>query len=162
MIITREIGIDMGHRVEAHGSKCRNLHGHRYRIEASISGKLVESGEEAGMVMDFGFLKEEMMLTIDTLCDHGMMLNVTDNIAIRAMGPQWQTVYKSVEKFGYFSTSCDTFGKLMLVPFTPTAENIAKLWFNWLDTAVRQRTQGRAAMVSIKVWETPNCSVVYP
>ena len=33
-IVRRQIGIDAGHRVMTHGSKCRNMHGHRYTIEA--------------------------------------------------------------------------------------------------------------------------------
>ena len=60
-LITREIGIDMAHRVTHHGSKCKNIHGHRYTIHAMVKGPLFESGEQQGMVLDFGFLKEEMM-----------------------------------------------------------------------------------------------------
>jgi len=47
--ISRLIEIDAAHRVMTHGSKCRGLHGHRYKIEAvcgSKSGDLVKKGEE--------------------------------------------------------------------------------------------------------------------
>src|SRR4051812_45172843 len=78
--IAREIGIDMGHRVTFHGSKCRNLHGHRYTIQATCRGPLFVEGEQQGMVLDFGFLKEIMMKEIDEPCDHGMALWVDDPI----------------------------------------------------------------------------------
>src|SRR4051812_9687285 len=77
---TREIGIDMGHRVTNHGSKCRNVHGHRYTIEATITGDLIPDGASEGMVMDFSFLKEEMMREIDEYCDHALCLWVKDPI----------------------------------------------------------------------------------
>ncbi|RZM10640.1 MAG: 6-carboxytetrahydropterin synthase, partial [Sphingomonas sp.] len=59
-----------------HGSKCHNLHGHRYRIEAWCRGPLFAAGEQTGMVLDFGFLKDEMMRTIDARFDHAFMLCV--------------------------------------------------------------------------------------
>ena len=39
--LTRRIGIDMGHRVPDHGSKCRNPHGHRYEILATCEGPVI-------------------------------------------------------------------------------------------------------------------------
>ena len=55
-LISREISIDAGHRVTEHTSKCRNLHGHRYTIQAWCSGPLFSEGEQGGMVLDFGFI----------------------------------------------------------------------------------------------------------
>ena len=61
--VARQIGIDAGHRIQTHGSKCRHLHGHRYLIEAVCeAGHLHQGGEQTDMVLDFGFLKEEMMV----------------------------------------------------------------------------------------------------
>ncbi len=53
--VTRRISIDAAHRVSTHGSKCRNLHGHRYMIEATCvarAGLLHEDGEQTDMVAD--------------------------------------------------------------------------------------------------------------
>ena len=36
--IRRYVETDTGHRVPNHKSKCRHLHGHRYRFEAEIEG----------------------------------------------------------------------------------------------------------------------------
>lgn len=82
--ISREIGIDVGHRVPDHGSKCRNPHGHRYRVIANCSGNVVnQSGhEENGMVIDFGNIKTYMMDIIDAVFDHGFVVYKGDNAMV--------------------------------------------------------------------------------
>lgn len=159
--ITREIGIDMAHRVEAHGSKCKHLHGHRYTVHATVSGPIVKAGEEKGMVMDFGFLKEAMMDTIDAVCDHATTLSITDPIAIRSLGPQYRNAAEAVKRNGWTLRETDDFGKLVLIDRTPTAENLAEVWFYWVSKAVFTKTKNRVQLLEIKVWETPNCFVVY-
>jgi 6-pyruvoyltetrahydropterin/6-carboxytetrahydropterin synthase len=158
--ITREIGIDMGHRVTLHGSKCRNLHGHRYTVHVTLVGPLATYGEESGMVMDFGFLKEQMMEYIDKPCDHGTTLWVDDVQLAHALGPSWHMVRDTVRDLGFCLTEWE-WGKLYVVPFTPTAENLARHWFDRLVVPVDMESQGRARIHSVKVWETPNCSAEY-
>ena len=41
--IRRYVETDTGHRVPNHKSKCRHMHGHRYRFEAEIEGDTVQS-----------------------------------------------------------------------------------------------------------------------
>lgn len=162
-LAVREIGIDMGHRVALHGSKCRNLHGHRYTIQAFVGGPIVEEGEETGMVQDFGFLKACMMDTIDANFDHRLCLGWNDYLikewfnekAIDRMGLQlfeerWDLARGALEGIS-----------LVVIKDTPTAEMLAKLWFEMVDRQVRAKTDERAHLVKIKVWETPNCHVVY-
>lgn len=178
-LITREISIDAGHRVTYHGSKCRNVHGHRYRIEAMVKGPLYEHGEQKGMVLDFGFLKEEMMLEIDEPCDHGMIFWRDDELLARMFEPRlddvgalhggtlslnewWTHVDQILALNGFYAGHGRGEQKLYIVPFVPTAENLARHWFVRLDAAVGTRTRGQATMHSVRVWETPNCSAVYP
>lgn len=139
--ITREIGIDAGHRVPDHGSKCRNLHGHRYTIQATCIGDLIDNGEQTGMVLDFGFLKDEMMKEIDAECDHATILYRGDSLLQDHM---------------------DAFGKLVLVDFIPTAENLAKYWFEKLQLPVLIRSKYKAILKRVRVYETPNCWADYP
>jgi 6-pyruvoyltetrahydropterin/6-carboxytetrahydropterin synthase len=166
--ITREIGIDMGHRVTYHGSKCRNLHGHRYTIQATCKGPLYVSGEQEGMVLDFGFLKEEMMREIDAPCDHGTTLWLQDSLATLftegADIRDWADICGLVAEEGYFLDNkgiVSNVGKLYLVPFVPTAENLAKHWFERLAPRVQVRSQGQARLLGIDVYETPNCKASY-
>lgn len=160
-LITREIGIDAGHRVTYHGSKCRNLHGHRYVIQATCRGPLFSEGEQQGMVLDFGFLKDEMMQEIDIPCDHGMILWVEDPLMYEFVyTEQLETIHNQIDRLGY-SEGLSKVGKLYLVPFVPTAENLAKHWFERLSPRVEKRTDGKAQLVNVKVFETPNCSAEY-
>ncbi len=161
-LISREIGIDMGHRVTFHGSKCRNLHGHRYTIQAICEGPLFTEGEQQGMVLDFGFLKELMMEHIDGPCDHGMCLwyqdPVLDNMLLDTMQQMELRTRDNDKPWELMGPA----GKLYVVPFVPTAENLARHWFYRLAPAVKERSDGQADLVAVKVWETPNCSAVFP
>ena len=161
--ITREIGIDAGHRVTYHGSKCRNPHGHRYTIHATCEGELAIAGEEMGMVMDFGFLKEEMMNEIDAPCDHGFICWNQDFQVLEMFGASKAALSGEdvLKQQGYLSLRPNDM-KLYVVPFVPTAENLAKHWFERLAPRVDARTEGRASLLKVLVWETPNCSAEYP
>jgi 6-pyruvoyltetrahydropterin/6-carboxytetrahydropterin synthase len=165
--ITREIGIDAGHRVTLHGSKCRNLHGHRYTVQATCRGTLRVGGHQDGMVLDFGFLKEEMMREIDAPCDHGLILWVEDPLA-KLWVPSREDL-SGLHADGYLSLPglpsgriSDWPGKLYLLPYTPTAENLAQHWFTRLAPRVRERSDDAANLVRVRVYETPNCWADYP
>ncbi len=161
--ITRKIEIDAGHRVPHHGSKCKNLHGHRYVIEATCVGPLIEEGEQQGMVLDFGFLKEEMVEHIDEPCDHGTILWIEDQFArswLRA--DQLDAAREDVGAYGYSSWPNGRLGKLYLIDSVPTAENLAAHWYTRLLGAVHKRSEGKATLVNVRVWETPNCYADFP
>ena len=59
MQITTRLEFDAGHRIPSHKSQCRNLHGHRYAIEITLSGDVIHSEgvSDDGMVMDFSDVK---------------------------------------------------------------------------------------------------------
>jgi 6-pyruvoyltetrahydropterin/6-carboxytetrahydropterin synthase len=139
--ITRKIEIDAAHRVPDHTSKCQNLHGHRYVIEATCTGDLVDSGPESGMVMDFGFLKDALIMCVDKFYDHAMIAWEGDPLlkGIKAVS-----------------------GKIMILPVIPTAENLAKIWFEAVEIQIRLHGGGGAVLESITVHETPNCWATYP
>ena len=161
--ITRRIEIDAGHRIPNHESKCFNIHGHRYVVEATCEAVegLIEEGSEQGMVLDFGFLKEEMVEVIDKNCDHVLMLYYRDILMYNLLAPSVAaTALETVVACGYARYDCP-YGKIYLMKVIPTAENLAELWFNLLQRKIAQRSGGRAKLASLKVWETPNCSAVY-
>ena len=66
----------MGHRVLNHRSVCKGLHGHRYKAEICVEGKLVlESGaSEEGMVIDFADIKKVALKFIQEELDHAFMV----------------------------------------------------------------------------------------
>lgn len=159
-LITREIGIDMGHRVTQHEGKCKNLHGHRYTIHVTLEGSVASRGAQDGMVLDFGFLKELMMDLIDMPCDHGTCLWVDDPELAHALGPGYGAVRKQVMADGYAITAWN-WGKLYVLDRVPTAENLAYHWYRKLAEPVVNKSNGRARIKSVKIWETPNCSAEY-
>lgn len=182
--ITREISVDAAHRVTYHESKCKNIHGHRYKIHATCVGQLFEEGAQEGMVMDFAFLKSVMMDEIDEPCDHGLILWDKDEMvdllvpALRREEPFHvpeicldpvpgrKILDMIIQEYGYAelpsSVLWPSCGKMYIVPFVPTAENLAKHWFERLAPKVSASTDGRGHLQSVKVWETPNCSAQFP
>jgi len=130
---TRRLEFDAAHRITRHGSKCRNLHGHRYVVELTARATELDG---LGMVIDFGVLKAVVGAWIDEALDHGAILNQADDDLIaltRANG--W---------------------KLYVVPFEPTAENLAHLI---RDEAARLLADADylVEVVHVRVYETPNC-----
>ncbi|VBB69341.1 6-carboxytetrahydropterin synthase @ Queuosine biosynthesis QueD, PTPS-I [invertebrate metagenome] len=171
--ITRRIEIDAGHRVMTHGSKCRHLHGHRYTVEATctaIGDRLHESGEQTDMVLDFGFLKEEMLNIIGASCDHGFIVALADIELLTMLAPLdrlaakiWhRTLLTTVQEEGFCAISTGRLStRLYIVPFQPTAERLARHWFERLAPAVNQRSEGLSVLSSILVWETPQSQASY-
>ncbi len=171
-IIMRRIAIDAGHRIMTHGSKCRHLHGHRYTIEASCRGigdTLHQDGEQTDMVLDFGFLDEEMKRAIDAPCDHGFISSSDDTEVLELFVPagipfeEWLADIRSqVESNGYAATEQTRLqSKLYVIKAQPTAECLAEHWFSRLKEPVHNRSDGLAALHKVRVWETPNCWAEY-
>lgn len=166
--ISREIGIDAGHRVPTHGSKCQNLHGHRYKIVAVCESTVLhESGEQKDMTLDFGFLKDVMVAEIDEPCDHGLILWWSDPLLETLFNDEdvYNSACDAVRRFGFNQPPSDHLvggvGKLYIIPKIPTAEVLAKHWFYRLKPRVSARSDGLATLVQVKVHETPNCWAMY-
>lgn len=161
----RHIEIDAAHRVPEHGSKCMQLHGHRYKVEAHVAGVLAESGPETGMTMDFGFIKDGLIRFVHDPCDHGLILRYNDEL-LKTLAPE---LYHDAED--YFQRGgkqiADTQHwhkglRLYLIGRAPTAEVLAAHWYDNMEKFVTDRTNNRATLAKIKVWETPNCWASYP
>jgi len=168
--ITRKIEIDAGHRVQTHGSKCRNIHGHRYTVEAVCKGFLYLEGEQTDMVVDFGFLKTCMMDIIDVGCDHGFILSIQDQqlcpVFIHDFGRHVSAIQKACDEKGYWNSQesdVETLQgtKIYVVQGIPTAEVLAQHWYQRLKEEV-QKKFGKDILHQVRVYETPNSCAVYP
>ena len=53
MLITKEFTFDAAHKLDWHQGKCKNLHGHTYKLQVTVVGELNKNG----IVIDFGDLK---------------------------------------------------------------------------------------------------------
>ncbi|MHA1829438.1 MAG: 6-pyruvoyl trahydropterin synthase family protein [Candidatus Heimdallarchaeaceae archaeon] len=143
MKIVKEIQWDMGHRITNHDSVCRNLHGHRYKAEICVEGKLVNTkgSSREGMVIDFGDVKKIAMKHIHDVLDHGFMVWKKDKLLVN--------FFKKNEGL-----------KHIIVPFVPTSENIAAWIFLTLDKHLKDRFKTDLKLYSIKLWETPTSSAL--
>ena len=134
---TRRIQFCAGHRVRNHESKCRNLHGHNY--VAMFTAAAVEGGDaldSLGRVIDFSVLKEKIGGWIDDNWDHGFVLWDEDTealAAVRAIPGQ----------------------KIALMPYNPTAENMALFLLLEVCPVVLAGTS--VEVTHVRVWETENC-----
>lgn len=139
MDVTRRIEFDAGHRIPSHKSKCRNLHGHRYVLEATVSGPLViePARSDEGMVADFGDLKTLMMEEIHENWDHAFLAWSEDPVAHAAM-------------------ATDLSLHFVWLNFVPTAENLAAQAFSVLNARIEHDWTG-VKLKSVRLYETPNC-----
>jgi 6-pyruvoyltetrahydropterin/6-carboxytetrahydropterin synthase len=67
--VTKSFSFDSAHQLPWHGGKCRNLHGHTYRMDVSITGPLNESG----IVIDFDDISEVVKRNIIARFDHQLL-----------------------------------------------------------------------------------------
>ncbi len=191
-VVHREIGIDCGHRVPDHTSKCRSPHGHRYRIIATCSGDILEKpGEhEHGMVIDFGHIKTFMMDVLDAIFDHAFVVAEHDAVMMAMFFPgedaadvvsrydasiheqltaYWSAlrqgdVLKAIEVPRTLVSQQDPDGmKVVPVPYTPTAENMAQHMFELMRGVMhRYYRMDQIKLMNIRLYETPNGWVDVP
>jgi 6-pyruvoyltetrahydropterin/6-carboxytetrahydropterin synthase len=137
--IRRYVETDTGHRVPNHKSKCRHLHGHRYRFEAEIEGNVVsvEGVSDEGMLMDFSDVSHILTEKIHDVVDHAFVVFEGDKQAIAAlkmMNDDHRTV---------------------IVDFIPTAENLAKWAFEQVEPHIQSVYGNKLRLVAMHVRETP-------
>jgi len=145
-LISKEIEFDLGHRVSTHGSKCRNPHGHRYKVRVTCKGQIIDDPNRAdhGMLIDFGNLKNIMNWRIHDVLDHGFAIWQDDKVLLSVM-----------EQASY-----DNEWNLIIFPLIPTAENIAR--WSWMQIArdIEVEFGNDLELYEVAVWETPT-SVAY-
>jgi 6-pyruvoyltetrahydropterin/6-carboxytetrahydropterin synthase len=171
--IEKWIETDTAHRVPKHESKCKNIHGHRYRFTAELVGDLYTDGPQSGMVMDFSFVKELMVENIDHMIDHAIIISTQDQKFFHMAYDEKLTTKKSdilVDWVNEVELACDhngfwaghtTFGKTYIIADFPTAENLARHFFRILEYKVTEMTSGRATLSAMIVDETPTSRATY-
>ena len=137
--IRRWVETDTGHRVPNHKSKCRHLHGHRYRWEAELEGEVViERGvSDEGMLMDFSDVSRILEENIHDVVDHAFVVYEGDEEARRVL------------------SGLSAEHRTVVVPFIPTAENLAKWAFEQIEPHIQTIYGNRLRLVAMHVRETP-------
>jgi len=73
MKIAKEYKWEMGHRLTFHTGKCKNLHGHSYKMRIEITGGI----DKNGMILDYFVLDNIVNPIIDNL-DHSVIVYKND------------------------------------------------------------------------------------
>ena len=125
-IVKTEDSFDSAHFLARYNGKCRNIHGHRWRVVIEIAGENLDDG----MVVDFTDIKAALKALTDNL-DHSLVME------------------KDTLKLQTYECLVDEGFRIMIMDFRPTAENFAKYFF---DEIKNKGFNIRAA----EVYETPN------
>lgn len=132
--VTKTVKFDAAHVLTNHQGLCKNLHGHTYRVDISVSQR---EGEDSDMVIDFKDLKSIAEAVICDRFDHAFIYNTTS--------PGECEIATVVEKNSMRTAA---------IPFRSTAENLAKYFFELLIARIPN-------IASVKVWETAMSSAEY-
>lgn len=66
VLVSKEFTFDAAHHLHEYEGKCKNLHGHTYKVVFGVSGFL----DERGLAIDFGDIKEIWKNEIEIYLDH--------------------------------------------------------------------------------------------
>ena len=132
--VTKTVKSDAAHVLTNHQGLCKNLHGHTYRVDVSVSQA---ADDDRDMVIDFKDLKGIANEVVCDRFDHAFIYN-TESVGEREIAAV-------VEKNGM---------RTVAIPFRSTAENLAKLFFGDLKARI-------PGLVAVKVWETADSCAEY-
>lgn len=139
MQITTRLEFDAGHRIPSHKSQCRNLHGHRYAIEITLSGDIIrqEGSSDDGMVMDFSDVKTIARASVVDVWDHAFIVYRGDTAVLNFL---------------------DTLPghKTVVMDSIPTAENMAAEAFRLLKSRYQDVYGNHLRLERVRLYETPN------
>ena len=128
--VTKRIDFCYGHRLLDYDGICKHPHGHNAVAEIEVrTGEL----DSRNMVCDFSDIKRVVKNWIDKEFDHKMLLRKDD--------PLVEVLRRHGEP-------------LFLMDVNPTAENIAKLIYDYA-------AQRQIPVVEVSLWETPRCYATY-
>jgi 6-pyruvoyltetrahydropterin/6-carboxytetrahydropterin synthase len=135
--VVKKFTIEMAHALDGYDGPCRNIHGHTYHLKVTVSGKPCDDQQNSklGMVIDFGNLKKIVQENIIAVYDHALVLNERS-----AMIQE--------------TTLTDHFGKLIIVPWQPTCENLVVDFRNRIHPHLPEEIQ----LESLILDETPTSS----
>lgn len=75
--ITKQFNFETGHALYGYDGKCRNVHGHSYKLDVTVIGTPINDTDHVkyGMVIDFSDLKKIVKEEIVEVFDHATVFN---------------------------------------------------------------------------------------
>lgn len=135
--VTKTVRFDAAHILTDYDGRCRNLHGHTYRVDVTVGA--TSEAADADMVIDLKELKGIINEVVLERFDHAFIYDT------RAPGEC--DIAAAVERQGM---------RVAALPFRSTVENLARHFC----ACLKPRVPG---VVAVKVWETAdNCAEYRP
>ncbi len=133
--LTKIFHFEMAHALFGYDGPCRNIHGHSYALEVTISGVPVNdpSNPKHGMVMDFTDLKGIVKEQIVDRLDHALILN-------------GNSPHKNIPDLD------KNFENVIFVDYQPTCENM----LNDFAHRIQKLLPNNIELVCMKLKETPH------
>ena len=132
--ITKMFTFETGHALYGYDGKCRNVHGHSYKLSVTVLGKPIadKNNVKYGMVIDFTDLKRIVKNEIVDVFDHATVFNKNT--------PHVELAHE-LETRGH---------KVLLVDYQPTSEMMV------IDFAAKiaQQLPDSIVLFSLKLQET--------
>ena len=132
--ITKQFNFETGHALYGYDGKCKNVHGHSYKLSVTVSGQPITDNTNVkfGMVIDFSDLKKIVKEEIVDLFDHATVFN------------------KNTPHIELAKELMDRDHHVLLVDYQPTSEMMV------IDFArkIKSRLPGNIHLHSIKLSET--------
>lgn len=132
--ITKQFSFETGHALYGYDGKCRNVHGHSYKLSVTVIGTPIQDSENVkfGMVIDFSDLKKIVKEEIVDFFDHATVFN------------------KNTPHIELANELKDRGHHVILVDYQPTSENMV------IDFSekIKGRLPSSIALHSLKLQET--------
>ena len=132
--ITKQFNFETGHALFGYDGKCRNVHGHSYKLSVTVIGRPITDAVHVklGMVIDFGDLKRIVKEEIVDQFDHATVFN------------------KNTPHVELAQELMDRGHNVILANYQPTSENMV------LDFAdrIKARLPKNISLHSLKLQET--------
>jgi len=132
--ITKQFSFETGHALYGYDGKCKNVHGHSYKLSVTVIGTPITdtSHVKLGMVIDFGDLKKIVKEDIEDVFDHATVFNKnTPHVELA----------KELQNRGH---------NVILVDYQPTSENMVIDFAN----KIKNRLPENIELHSLKLQET--------
>jgi len=123
----------MAHTLYEYDGLCRNIHGHSYYLEVTLTGQPRNEPKHPkdGMVLDFGEIKELVKTQIVNRFDHALMVN-------RLVPENHLNLLKQTNE------------RIIIVDFQPTSENMVV----YISEILEQHLPAGVSLFSIRLFET--------
>ncbi len=132
--ITKQFSFETGHALYGYDGKCRNVHGHSYKLYVTVIGQPISDTTHVklGMVIDFSDLKVIVKNKIVDIYDHATVFN------------------KNTPHVELAKELADRGHNVLLVDYQPTSEMMIIDFAN----VIKQELPSQIKLHSLKLQET--------